>query len=499
MRTRGIASDVRDFGAVGDGVTDDFAAIQAAINYVSHKGGGAVIFPSFGRYLITQTLHSNAPVLLKADVYGNITDNTNGDLTSGPTIIWGGQAGPNAYMFQQSPPAAGRIIWGGGSEGIEWNGNDIAEVAVHFDNSRYAIFDGKIRQVRFAGLIINSNSGQPYKFSQNNEIRRLEFIYGSVLACENADGVIIEGNGIIGSGNVPSTQHYIGHISGLVKNGTMLKIIDSDNNHIESIQAAVVGTGWAVKLINPGYGITSHVGFADSNLFLYAVGPISIDQGLYTNTFLHIAAETSRIQLINDAKWHGEIVDYVAPFRAYQSHKYQLRKKIEIPSSSLALTNLAVIKELSFIWGCPVLPDGVGSNTPRATAILPPQYDLPDGILEGIEVYYCSSAGSSGQAYRIQILASSAPLGFLGAGVIATPSFSAWISVPGATIREPTLQVVNFSPPLTHTAGSLIAVSIRRDPSNAADTAGDDFVILGLRVLYKGDGPVAGNFDVPQW
>jgi len=56
---------VKDFGAVGNGVADDTAAIQAAINYVASLGGGVVYFPS-GTYLVSAavTITSNGLALV---------------------------------------------------------------------------------------------------------------------------------------------------------------------------------------------------------------------------------------------------------------------------------------------------------------------------------------------------------------------------------------------------------------------------------------------------
>jgi hypothetical protein len=53
---------VDDFGAVGDGATNDSAAIQAAINAVSAQGGGIVFFPH-GTYLCSGLSWPNSVVL----------------------------------------------------------------------------------------------------------------------------------------------------------------------------------------------------------------------------------------------------------------------------------------------------------------------------------------------------------------------------------------------------------------------------------------------------
>lgn len=56
------SENVKNYGAVGDGNTDDTAAIQAAIDAVSVKGGGIVCVPC-GTYM------TSAPILMKSRVF----------------------------------------------------------------------------------------------------------------------------------------------------------------------------------------------------------------------------------------------------------------------------------------------------------------------------------------------------------------------------------------------------------------------------------------------
>ncbi|MBL8659194.1 MAG: hypothetical protein JNM75_05515 [Rhodospirillales bacterium] len=52
---RNIAS-VKDYGAIGDGVADDRAAIQTTIDRISALGGGVILFPP-GEYLVSDAVH----------------------------------------------------------------------------------------------------------------------------------------------------------------------------------------------------------------------------------------------------------------------------------------------------------------------------------------------------------------------------------------------------------------------------------------------------------
>jgi hypothetical protein len=78
----GAPVNVLDFGAVGDGVTDDTAAIQAAVNAVFAAGGGEIFFPK-GTYLVSTTLEMKNAVSLRG------TGDTSKILTNADIVTFG--------------------------------------------------------------------------------------------------------------------------------------------------------------------------------------------------------------------------------------------------------------------------------------------------------------------------------------------------------------------------------------------------------------------------
>lgn len=102
------ASDynVNDFGAVGDGLTDDAPAIQRAIDSCSAAGGGSVIFESGKTYMA-------GPIHLKSDV----------DLHLKPNSVL--LANPDESVYTESAFRANR------GEGMMWiSGTDLRNVSI---------------------------------------------------------------------------------------------------------------------------------------------------------------------------------------------------------------------------------------------------------------------------------------------------------------------------------------------------------------------------------
>jgi len=106
---------VKDFGAVGDGVTDDTAAIQAAVEHSYLSGNNEIVHFPAGRYLITDTIDLHPGTKLEGDSldYGGIAGATSfpNQLSDsrGTVIIF--NPSTQISLFVPALPKGGSSAW----------------------------------------------------------------------------------------------------------------------------------------------------------------------------------------------------------------------------------------------------------------------------------------------------------------------------------------------------------------------------------------------------
>jgi hypothetical protein len=127
----GETVSVKDFGAVGDGVADDTAAIQAAFNTFSSTTNRNVYFPP-GQYSVTSTLVIPANTVSAQIIGGSGMDGGGGGSTSPyltlTNIIWDGAIA--AVPVVQADRGSG-IIW----SGVSIDCNEKADYGIQFYSS----------------------------------------------------------------------------------------------------------------------------------------------------------------------------------------------------------------------------------------------------------------------------------------------------------------------------------------------------------------------------
>lgn len=488
MTVKDFGLTVNDFGARGlGGVTDDSIPIQKAISWMDANGnlglGGGKLGFLPGTYNITVPLTAYSGVMLWSMQANDISTNTNGSGNGSALVRWTGAVNNAAAMYTIQPLVVGNNVWGGGSENIYWDGNAAIIVGVYFNNTKFAMFDGTIRSVTYCGLLITSSAGSPSAFSQQNEVRRLEFIYGATSACDNANGCIVSGNG----STVPGTQQKIKLISGLVKNGYGLVISETDNCFIDFVAIAAIGVGGAVLLNNVGFGPSN------SNKFRKVTGKISQAFGLYGNDFLQLGSEGGGI--VGGGSWDGNIEDYVTG-RKFSSHLYQMRKWINIPVGSMIGNATTAIGDLALQWTTIQQPKSASS---KVTAMIPADYDLANGNIVGFEFNYSTNTAGGGNLYiRFRV---SCPA-LLTSGSVVTPTLDYTVAIPQATQYVNTKYYVPIVPNIPYLNGSAILASVERLPANALDTATGEVCNMGIRLNYVSlgpDSPGSGTYIVPDW
>jgi hypothetical protein len=207
---------VKDFGAVGNGVADDTAAIQAAINAVKSFGGGTVYFPT-GDYLITQTLIINSPYITLRGEGGGVDGNqpfqdTWANIVSkaATRLVWNGAAVAAMVLISPTDVASpvSSPLQGGGFDGIMFDANNIAQTGVKILSTRCARYaNSSVVRHTVWGMILGVTNNDLYDGGSgtNTSISLCDFdnicVTTASLPGNTAKSVLMYGNGLKGGVN----------------------------------------------------------------------------------------------------------------------------------------------------------------------------------------------------------------------------------------------------------------------------------------------------------
>ncbi len=162
-------ANVLSFGALGNGYTDDTAAFQAAINYVSSLGGGTVYVPA-GYYCLTKTL--NLPIGV-----GLVGDLKPGTAHGTVLCIYGGKGSTAieqaAVMMNHQSAVMNIAFWY--PEQTFVNGQPIPYPPTLVQNGSESV---TIRNV----TLVNSYFGIHFGKNGNNSLQYVRDVYGTCLS-----------------------------------------------------------------------------------------------------------------------------------------------------------------------------------------------------------------------------------------------------------------------------------------------------------------------------
>lgn len=182
-----------DYGAVGDGTTDDSAAIASAITACAAAGGGVVFFPA-GTYRLAAPIGSGAgTITLLGAGYGSVIKN---DMPATGSVAFGGSGRVESLRFECAQANASTLISCTSGELVVrncWFNDGGLHTGTSIGSTAPALLtvQGCAFTLAAAGRAVDSTAGGASRavFLGNRVTASLSTYVGTILALGNVAGI----------------------------------------------------------------------------------------------------------------------------------------------------------------------------------------------------------------------------------------------------------------------------------------------------------------------
>jgi hypothetical protein len=224
--------NVKDFGAVGDGVADDTAAIQAAINFTASRNGGYINIPS-GVYKISNTLSITTSNIKIIGNGGDFLHDGGTGVDGATKIIWAGIIDGTMLEIKTISNISNSKINGCNLIGIEFNGSNSAGIAIsiisHNTGKFENLFVQDVTQIAYKVSCLQSTELPEAADSQYNFFNQCFYRMIGNVAVRNATGFYLTSKIPTASG-ANTSFNIFQFCGGQNYSGIGFLLDDADNN-----------------------------------------------------------------------------------------------------------------------------------------------------------------------------------------------------------------------------------------------------------------------------
>jgi hypothetical protein len=469
---------------ITDGVTDNSATIQAAINAITSSGGG-VLYLGRGNIAIAVQLNVTGPIHILGAGFGDDSNPSAQPTEPVTSLIWTGSNTSTESMILVKSATTQNYIWDFYIDGLALKGASRVAYGMTLSSTRMAhIGHLWVERCRITHVLFDDNNGAS-TISVNNHCDFLVMNSGSSGATANSHGLVLR-TAVTGSSAFSCTK-----IIAAMLNGHGVILGDIDDCWFGKIKASNdPGTGYGLYFrgLTDGQARESRKNVVD----FFSGGGIYAEVGS-RNVVQWINSEGTKVTLEAGAVLHYNVIDRVNG-RRWKSFAYDTDAQVDLLISDGYLVN-----------GTPAFVN-VGTRAGRGVAfdpattenwqwLVPASRCFSDGRIIGVTGWGVkpSNANTGNIRLQLDVATTGDTQGF--ATTFTTQNITLTVDPAGSGTLEPF--TITFATPVAFAANKHAIVRFSRLGGDALDTYVDDWALLNLKLIFQADvanSDLSGNY-----